>query len=177
MENFLGEIRLFPYGLVPQGWHPCDGTILQVAQYRELFSLIGDKYGGDGTTTFALPDLRGRALLGQGSYIEAPPPLAIYYPRGQAAGAESVALTSAQVPAHQHGMCAVTDAASVTSPVGALPAAVASPNVYAGTQNLQGNMAEDALAAHFGDQAHDNVQPSLVLNYFISTEGICPLKP
>jgi len=174
MDFYLGEIRAFacnvPGGPAPSGWYVCDGSVLQVAQNQALFSLLRNAYGGDGIKTFALPDLRGRAMLSQGRV----PATGTTYTVGQQGGTETVALTTAQMPLHSHSLTASTSAATAATPVGNLPALTTTPSLsYAATQNPQATLAADALGSS-GGAAHNNVQPSLVINYCIATTGLYP---
>lgn len=163
---FVGEIRLFAGNFEPNGWAFCDGRLLAIAENVVLFQLLGTTYGGDGVQTFALPDLRGRVPVHQG-----PGPGANHV-IGERAGTETVTLTTPQLPPHTHTLRASTAAASLTTPAGNLLAgtAVASyDNTAAGTP-----MATGAIAAAGGSQPHENVAPSLVLNYIIALFGIFP---
>lgn len=176
MDFYLGEIRAFacnvPGGPAPRGWHVCDGSVLQVAQNQALFSLLRNAYGGDGVKTFALPDLRGRAMLSQGQV----PATGTVYVVGKQGGTETVALTTAQMPQHSHNLTASTGAATAATPVGNLPAMTTTPNLsYAAAQNAQATLAADALGS-CGGAAHNNMQPSLVINYCIATVGLYPTR-
>src|SRR5438552_234549 len=115
MDPILGSIALFGFGFVPRGWAACDGSVLSIGQNSALFSLLGTTYGGDGVSTFALPDLRGRMPLGQGQGQGLSP-----QPLGALAGTENVTLTSSQMPAHNHALSASTASASSATPTGAL---------------------------------------------------------
>jgi microcystin-dependent protein len=170
-DFFIGEIRVFPFGRVPTGWHLCDGAVLQIQQNTALFSLLSNKFGGDGKTTFALPDLRGRTMLNQGTIDGRT------YAIGVTGGAETVALAQTQVPLHTHTFQADKAATGlVATPNNALPAAPTSPTCYAAqAQSPAATMAADSLST-VGGQAHNNMQPSLVLNYCISTTGIYPSR-
>jgi microcystin-dependent protein len=181
-EAFVGEIRLYPYTFIPQDWHLCDGSLLSIASYQALFSLIGTTYGGDGRTTFGLPDLRDRAVCGAGQG-----PGLSNYPLGAKVGATAVALSTNQIPTHNH----VLKAANATSGAVAAP----SPNVvlsrgqiasggtnyltklYSTTNDGINKLAPNAIAATGGGAAHQNEQPNLVLQYCISLAGIYPSFP
>ncbi len=166
MDPFLGETRAFAFGITPKGWAPCDGRLLAVQQNQALFSLLGVAYGGDGIITFALPDLRGRAPLGYGSAV----------PIGARSGTEAVTLTTAEVPAHTHAAYASTAAASTAAPstasLAALPAGV---SAYA-PPNGSATLAAGAVAISGASQAHENMQPSLAVNWCIATSGIYPSR-
>ena len=116
MEPFLGQITLFPFNFAPVGWAMCEGQLLPIQQNTALFSLLGTYYGGDGIRNFALPDLRGRAPIGQGQG-----PGLSQYLVGQVQGSETVTLTAAQSPAHTHAFPAFAASATTNAPGGALP--------------------------------------------------------
>lgn len=162
-DFFLGEIRLFASDRIPRGWLACQGQLLQINQNQALFSLLGTNYGGDGRTTFALPDLRGAAPIGVGQN----------FPLGAAGGESSHALTTNEMPQHTHQVTGSTQGASLPSPVGNTWAAVA--NSYATASN--GQMAPQALSAAGGSQPHENMQPYLTLSLCIATSGIYPSRP
>jgi microcystin-dependent protein len=187
---YLGEIVLFSFNFAPRGWVQCNGQLLPINQNQALFALLGTTYGGNGQTTFALPDMRGRAALGfdQGT---AGPGLS-NYPLGQSSGTESITLGQAQMPLHSHALTpsAVTPTARCRSgggnqqtPVGNVPAADAS-----GTVATYSNAAPDAsmstasvavagtmTAALTGSsQPHDNRQPYLAMTFCIATQGVFP---
>lgn len=157
---FIGEIRLFAGNFAPVGWAFCEGQLLPINQYDTLFVLIGTIYGGDGQTTFALPDLRGRVPLHYGSGTTI----------GEKFGLESVALTSAQMPGHSHTALAGT--ASQVSPGSAVFGQASDP-LYAPAPPTVG-MDPGALGIAGGSQPHENRQPYLALNFIIATEGIFP---
>jgi microcystin-dependent protein len=174
MEPFLGMIIVFPYNFPPRGWAFCQGQVLLIAQNTALFSLIGTTYGGDGQTTFALPDLRGRTVLsgGQGPGLST-------YTLGQHSGQETVTLTLNQIPSHSH-----TGNVKVGS--GLANSATGAGNNFAantgGTSIYNSGAAGDNMAANVitnitgGSQAHNNMIPYLVLNYCIAMEGIYPSR-
>jgi microcystin-dependent protein len=164
VDPFLGEIRLVPFGFAPQGWAPCDGRLLPINQNQALFALLGTYYGGDGRTTFALPDLRGRVPLGAGTGAAG-----TSYALGATGGEESVKLAVGQLPSHTHQVRANGGAATTKDPVGSVPA---KGGAYAATQNAKMNTA--MLAKSGGGQAHENRQPYLTLNYIIALAGIFP---
>ncbi len=172
-EGFLGEVRLFAGNFAPRTWAYCDGQLLSISQNTALFSILGTTYGGDGRTTFALPDLRGRVPVGPRNG-----PGLSSVRLGQKTGTESVTLTIAQIPSHNH-----TAVAGATSPVGrggssSTPTAKywADGGNYATTKNTQ--MATDAVTVGDtgGSQSHENRQPSLGLNYIICTQGVFPSR-
>ncbi|MDQ3927758.1 MAG: tail fiber protein [Chloroflexota bacterium] len=166
----MGEIALFPYNFAPLGWALCNGQLLSISTNTALFSLLGTTYGGNGQTTFALPDLRGRVPMssGQGPGLS-------NYQLGQTGGSESVTLIQSQMPAHTHSVSAATGAGTSASPDGKVWAASsARDNLYAVTPNT--TMAAQAVGAAGGNQPHDNTQPYLTLNYCIALEGIYPSR-
>lgn len=175
MDNFLGEIRLFAGNFPPQGWTFCDGALLSIAQNDALFALIGTTYGGDGQSTFALPDLRGRVPLHQGTLA------GNNYVIGQKAGVESVTLTNSQLPAHSHAAGASTavppSAGSGVNLAGAaayVPAAPAKPRLYAAAGSSTVAMSPQAIQPSGGNQPHDNMAPFLAVSFIIALAGIFP---
>lgn len=179
MDPFLGEIRLMPYvnNFITRGWAPCQGQLLSISQNTALFSLLGIQYGGDGRTTFGLPDLRGRAIVGMGQG-----PGLSSYPQGALAGTESVTLTSAQLPAHTHSLSGSvpvsTDAGTQSAPTSGYFAREGS-EAYGPTAN-NGNMApmlSGTTQPVGSSQAHDNHMPYLGVGYFIALQGVFPQRP
>jgi microcystin-dependent protein len=181
-EPFLGEIRMFASNFAPSGWALCNGQVLSIAQNTALFSLLGTFYGGNGTSTFALPDLRSRVAVhaGEGSGLS-------NYVLGQSGGAEGVTLTSAQMPQHGHSVncdSAHTShgSAGFGQSTGATPAgnylglaSSSAEGVYSsGPPNTVMNAA--MIVAAGGNQAHPNIQPYLCVNFIIALEGIFPSR-
>lgn len=172
MEPYIGEIRLFAYNFAPVGWMDCNGQLLSIAEYEALFALIGTTYGGDGITTFGLPDLSGRVPVHQGTGIGLS-----NYVIGQKAGTETVTLTTQQIPAHSHPVYATTAAATSTTPgTSMLPAAVSGDTFYVNT--LTGNnaaaMSPQAILPSGGNQPHENTMPTLTARYCMAVWGIFP---
>lgn len=166
---YVGEIRICPYNFAPSGWMSCDGQLLSIAEYEVLFQLIGTTYGGDGQTTYALPDLRGRIPLHQGTG-----PGGNTYVIGQNGGTETVTITPAQMPAHSHAAVAVGAAGNVDSPAATAWAGSAlGAYATAPSANLQ-PLAPNALAPAGGSQPHDNRMPYLGVHYIISLFGVFP---
>ncbi|MEO5609319.1 MAG: tail fiber protein [Ornithinibacter sp.] len=164
-EPYVGEIRMFGGNFAPQGWSFCDGWVLPISEYVTLFQLIGTTYGGDGQTTFALPDLRGRVPVHQGTLL----------PIGQAGGVESVTLISAQLPAHSHPLLGSAANASAMSPAGGVPATAPEVAVSAyGSDAPLTTLAPESVAARGGSQPHENMQPYLGISFIISLFGIFP---
>ena len=165
-EPFLGEIRMVGFNFAPHGWAMCNGQLLPISQNTALFSLLGTTYGGDGKTSFALPDLRGRAPIhtGQGAGLTV-------RDLGAAPGAETITLTSAQMPPHTHTLEANPANASTKHPAGAV---LAADKTYSGPASPPVAMSPAAIATTGGGGAHDNLQPSLTLNFIIALQGIFP---
>lgn len=165
-EPFLGEIRPFPYGFAPRAWAFCDGQILPINQNQALFSLLGTTYGGNGVTTFALPDLRNRVPISSGQG----PGLA-NYSLGQQSGASSVTLVSSQIPAHSHSV-ATTGTPTTNNPSGAIPGPSGTHALYDPAINT--TLAPDIVTNAGGSQPHENTQPTIGINYCIALQGIFP---
>ena len=169
---FIGEIRSFGFDFAPNGWSICAGQLLAINQNTALFSILGTTYGGDGRTNFALPDLRGRMPRhsGQG------PGLADVS-LGEVSGSESVTLQATEMPVHGHGVMASADLASDASPAGKVMGAKGrgGVDVYAPAGNPVA-LAPGAVANAGATQAHENMQPSLTINYCIAQFGIFPSR-
>jgi microcystin-dependent protein len=174
-DQYVGEIRWFPYGRgAPQNWLVCDGSLQPINEYEPLYVLIGTTYGGDGQTTFGLPDLRGRTPVHQGTGPGLPS-----YTLGQMAGTEQVTLTTPQLPVHNHVFQATTAAASSTSPSQLYPAALSGDAaMYAASA---GGTALNPTGQMFGvtgqGQPHENCAPSLAILACICTAGQFPPRP
>jgi microcystin-dependent protein len=174
-EPFIAEIRIVGFNFAPRSWAFCDGQLLPIAQNTALFSLLGTTYGGDGRTTFGLPDLRGRFAMAPGRG----PGLS---PRslGESGGQASVTLQANNVPAHSHQLMA-SAMATTGDPAGAAmaPALSATPapvSVYRSSPVNKVAMAADAVAPSGGGQAHNNRQPFLALNFCIALQGLYPSR-
>lgn len=181
-EPFIGQITIFPYSFAPYGWQDCAGQILPISQYAALFSLLGTNYGGNGTTNFGLPDLQGRVCLNQGSA-----PGLSNYSVGEAGGVENVTLVSNQLGVHSHSLNATTARGTVQTAGGNLLATgefgagrdantasvynPANPNTTLTPASIG-----SAGGTQAGAQAHNNVQPYLVLRYCISMTGQFPTR-
>lgn len=169
MTPFVGEIRLFAGNFAPLDWAFCDGRLLPIAEFDVLFNLIGTTYGGDGQSTFALPDLRGRVPIHQGQG-----PGLSNRTIGQTGGAEAVSVSPQQMPPHSHTLAASTAAATPGTGVsGSWLATPASTTLY-GSAPGGGAMAGVAMGPAGGGQPHDNRAPSLGLNFIISLFGVFP---
>lgn len=163
-EAFIGEIRMFGGNFPPLGWAFCDGQLLSIAENTALFALIGTTYGGDGQTTFALPDLRGRIPLHQGNG----------YAMGQVGGSETVTLILNQTPAHSHVPTAQSGTGVQSSPTNGVWAASSLNQFTTNSPNVAMNAAAVGIAG--GSQPHDNMMPFLVLSYIIALEGLFPSR-
>jgi microcystin-dependent protein len=166
---FLGEIRLFGGNFAPLGYAFCSGQILSISQNDALFALIGTTYGGDGQTTFALPDLRGRipVHVGQGPGLSS-------YVLGQSGGAETVTLTTQQLPAHTHAAQAQSAAGNQAAPGGGVWAASGQNQFSSNAPNAA--MSNAAIGSAGGSQPHDNAMPYQVISFIIALEGIFPSR-
>ena len=173
-DPFLGEIRMFSGNFAPNGWAFCNGQILPISQNTALFSLLGTFYGGDGRSNFALPNLQGAFPLHAGA--SAGPGLT---PRsvGQTGGAETVTLTTAQLPAHGHGMKAVS-AATTGTPDGSTSLAPTSNGsaLYRAPDTVYISTAPADLAPSGAGLAHDNLPPYLAVSFIIAMQGIYPAR-
>ena len=174
-DAYISELRLFPWDFTVRNWASCQGQLLLITQNTALFSLIGVTYGGDGQSTFRLPDLRGRVPIhrGQGPGLSS-------YPQGSIAGTETVTLLLSQLPAHTHLWKASSADGNVNPPAGAYLAKPQRPgignlNAYAdpaGTEVVLGN----PLATSGGNQPHPNMQPTAILNWCICLSGYFPSR-
>ncbi len=171
-EPFIAEIRIFAGNFAPRSWAFCNGQLLPVAQNTALFSLIGTTYGGDGRTTTALPNLKGRAPMhpGRGPGLTA-------RRLGQRGGVEMVTLTEAQMPNHTHTPVASGSAANTNDPSGHFPAAGAGrgANRYSASGTVV-SMASNTLADAGGSQSHNNMQPYIAINFIIALQGLYPSR-
>ncbi|TSI05170.1 phage tail protein [Lysinibacillus sp. BW-2-10] len=166
MDSYVGEIRIFAGNYAPLGWALCHGQMLSISENELLFSLIGTTYGGDGQTTFALPDFRGRVVLSQGQNLTT----GTTYTLGQKAGTETATLTVDQLPHHTHEVKASSASSTVSSPENAYWASFAQYSNQApnGTMN-------PAVVLSVGESLpHNNMMPYLSMNYIISLYGIYP---
>ena len=172
---FIGQITLFAGTFAPRGYALCNGQLLAIQSNAALFSILGTTYGGNGTTNFALPDLRGRAPIHAGTG-----PGLSNYQLGQNGGQETVTLNSNQIPTHGHTATvnASAGAPNTVSPGGAVLAVSAQGNAYAtGSPTLSAMSASAATVANAGGgQSHNNMQPYLALNFIIALTGIFPSR-
>jgi len=177
-DYFIGEIRMFPWDWAPRGWALCNGALLPITQNQALFSLLGTTYGGDGQSTFALPNLNGRTPVGQG----VSPVSGASYDCGEADGVESVTLLPLAMPTHTHALTAANEAATIPAPgTNYLAQPVVSltdptpVNLYS-TPTALTSLDPGAVSVTGGGGPHSNMQPSLVMNYCIATNGIFPSR-
>jgi microcystin-dependent protein len=167
MSNpYIGEIRMFAGNFAPLGWMLCQGQTLPISQYDALFALIGTTYGGDGQTTFNLPNLSSRVPMHQGTGG------GNNYVLGQMAGQESVTLTTPQMPSHTHPMPCAASNSNSAAPAGAFCGATSS-NAYA-SPAPNASMNPASVSSVGGNQPHDNMMPYLAINFIISLFGIFP---
>ena len=166
-QPYVGEIRMFAGNFAPAGWMFCEGQQLPISENETLFQLIGTTYGGDGESTFALPDLRGRIPVHQGNG-----PSGVTYIQGESGGVESVTLTVLQTPSHNHSLLAANVPASESTPGNNLTA-TATKRFYA-SPTAPTQMAADMMSPTGGNQPHENLQPFLCINYIISLFGLFP---
>lgn len=170
-DPFIAEIKIFAGNFAPRGWAFCDGQLLQISQNTALFSLVGTTYGGDGRTTFGLPDIQGRLVMGPGSGPGLTPRLL-----GERAGAETATLGASQLPSHTHpAVGAHPVPADDDDPQGKALAATPGANVYGAPASLV-DMASDSLTTTGGTDAHSNMQPYLALHYIIALVGLFPSR-
>ncbi len=176
MEPFIGQVMIFAGNFAPRGWAFCSGQILSIEQHQALFSILGTIYGGDGRTTFALPDLRGRAPIhtGQGPGLSS-------YREGERGGQETVTLTTNEIPSHNHSASMTlkgsTGTAMLSTPENNY---IGGARLYSNEQANLVNMAADAIGGGTsntgGDQGHENRPPYLAINYIIALEGTYPSR-
>lgn len=176
MDPFIGEIRIFAGGIAPTGWAPCEGQLMSIQQHQDLFALLGNRYGGDGRTYFALPDLRGRTPVCITSQpVQGQPVQEVSYKIAQTAGVEGVLLDASEIPAHDHPLVAVSTAASSVSPSGNIFAS-AQPAVYAAGGGGTIPLAAGSVTSVGDAGTHENRQPGLALFYCIATTGNWPQR-
>lgn len=177
MEGFIGQVMLVGFNFAPRNWFFCHGQLLAIAQFSPLFSILGDTYGGDGRTTFALPDLRGRVIVGAGSGPGLSP-----YTLGQKGGQETVTLTTDQIPSHTHSLFASSETGISTQPENSLISnskleidrgTSRDAKSFQSATNLVA-MHGNTIANQGGGQPINNMQPSLALNYVICHQGVFP---
>jgi microcystin-dependent protein len=172
---FVGQIIMFGGNFAPAGWALCDGSLLPIQDYMELFNLIGATYGGDGQTTFAVPDLRGRVPIGDGQGLSK-------YALGNTVGQEQVVLTQSQLPPHTHPVAAVDQPGTASVPSGNVLLAPLGGQAGSGDYQVSGyappgnqtDLNAKSISPSGGSQPHSNIQPYLSVNYCIALQGVYP---
>lgn len=162
-EPYLGEIRMFGFSFAPRNWNKCDGALLPIDQNQALYSILGTTYGGDGRTSFALPDLRGRAPL----HVDSG------FPLGQKSGEETHSLSLGEIPSHNHTLRATNTQADQVSPTGNLLASSAPGEVYASGSQLV-DLVSGTVQNAGSSVGHQNMMPSLAVNFCIAVIGTFP---
>lgn len=170
---FVGEIRLFPYNYAPLNWLDCDGSLISIADNEVLYMLLGTTYGGNGQTTFGLPDMRGRIPLHVGTGLGLTPRV-----MGQMSGTETVTLSLQQIPAHNHVWTATNATATTGTPSASLQLGALT-GTYTGYSNDVAGITPASLGANCvgftgGNQGHENMMPTTTLRYCIATAGVFP---
>jgi microcystin-dependent protein len=176
---FLAEIRLFPFNFAPVGWAMCNGQLVSISQNTALFALLGTQFGGNGTSNFALPNLQGAVPMGFGDGAGLTPRTI-----GETGGEEVVTLQDSEMPSHNHPMPAFASTATAGSPaIGLAPAEGHGQGRGGGsaidtftTQSPNTNLATGSVEASGGDNPHNNIQPSLVMNWCIALQGVFPAR-
>ena len=164
-QPYVGEIRMFAGNFAPAGWMFCEGQLLPISENEALFQLIGTTYGGDGESTFGLPDLRGRIPIHQGNG----------HVLAENGGAEEITLTTQQIPVHTHALVANGDNGTAATPQNNVPAAIPSASTLAyGTDAPPVQLHPQSIGPVGGSQPHTNFQPYLCINYIISLYGLYP---
>lgn len=174
-EPFLGEVKLFSFNRVPRGWLVCDGSLLQIRTYQALFSLVGVTYGGDGKTTFGIPDLRGRVATGATSTSAGDA-----WHLGTNGGTETVTLANNNTPIHNHWLMVSTstgNATGVGDTVYAAPQIPVPKLLYGPPSNPMVTIGSNSIEMAGASAPHNNMQPYTVLTYCIAVEGIYPPRP
>jgi microcystin-dependent protein len=172
-QPFVAEIRIFPFNFAPKGWAFCDGQLLPLSQNTALFSLLGTTYGGDGKSTFALPNMQGNAPMhwGQGAGLS-------LYDLGEASGSENVTLLDSEMPAHGHSLIGAANPALVQAP--SLSVGLARSrgfDAYAPGNSALVQMPINTLAPAGASFPHNNMMPYLTLNFCIALQGVYPARP
>lgn len=170
-DPFVAEVRIFAFNFAPKGWAFCDGQLLPISQNTALFSLLGTMYGGDGKSTFALPDFQGSVVVhaGQGQGLS-------LYDEGQVGGAEFITLLESEIPLHSHGLVGDEDDASFKTPQNMILAGGNA--MYIGTSpSVNTTLAFQSLSPAGGSLPHNNMMPYLTLNFCIAMQGVFPQRP
>ena len=171
-DPFIGQIMPVGFGFAARGWATCDGQIMAISQNQALFSLLGTTFGGDGRSTFALPDLRGRVAVHVGNG-----PGLSNYSWGQKGGSETVTLNTNQMPSHNHTVNCTSTAGNVSSPVGAIPGSEIAQGADVWQSGSANNtMRSDMIGNTGGGQPHNNLQPYLAIFWLIALTGVFPSR-
>ncbi|KZE43354.1 MULTISPECIES: phage tail protein [Brevibacillus] len=166
-ESYLGEVRMFAGNFAPQGWALCNGQLLSIAENEALFALLGTTYGGDGQTTFALPDLQGRVPVHPNSN----------YVRGSKSGTETVTLVSNQLPVHTHTVNAIADYQNDDTPANNVWSKNPMSPYSVETSSALSNMNPQSVSPVGGGQPHNNMMPTTAISFIISLYGVFPPQP
>jgi microcystin-dependent protein len=168
-DPFVAEIRIFGFNFAPRGWATCDGQLMPLSQNTALFSLLGTMYGGDGKSTFALPDLQSRSPMAPGQG----PGLSLY-DLGESGGSESVTLEQSEIPSHDHSLSGRAQVGNAPSPSGRVfSRPFGGGNLYAASSGVT-QMSPQALAPAGSSAPHNNMQPFLTMNFCIALQGVFP---
>ena len=169
-DQFVGEIRPFGFNFAPTGWAQCNGQLLPISQNTALFALLGTFYGGDGKSTFALPNLNGKSPLAYGDPFDLSERLV-----GEEGGSSFVTLIQSEMPVHDHALSGTTTIGEVSTPVGSAPLSRSSGKAaYHAPDGNMTTLAPQTISVAGGDQPHNNLMPYLVLNFCIALQGIFP---
>ena len=173
-DPFVAEIRIFGGNFAPKGWAMCNGQLMPISQNTALFSLLGTFYGGDGKSTFALPNLQGSVPVSQGQG----PGLSQYF-LGEATGSQTVTLLDSEMPGHAHSLMAdpLLTNAKQTSPQNNVPGNLSGKNDYSSTTTPNTTMSPFMASIAGGSQPHNNMMPYLTLNFIIALQGVFPQRP
>jgi microcystin-dependent protein len=174
-DPFVAEIRIFPFNFAPKGWAFCDGQILPLSQNTALFSLLGTTYGGDGKSTFALPDLQGASPMHIG--FNQPGPGLSTHSLGEMSGSDTITLLTSEIPFHTHNMMAATDIGDQNDPTGRVLTISNNGSAYAAGNSPLAQLAPQTLAPTGGSLPHNNLMPYLTLNFCIALQGVFPPRP
>lgn len=168
-DPFVAEVRIVGFNFAPKGWAFCNGQLLPISQNTALFSLLGTTYGGDGKSTFALPDFQGRVGIqsGQGNGLS-------YYDLGEANGADNVTLIQSELPIHTHNVMSVPDPGDTNVMTNNAIGRSSGGSVYSAGGSQTANMNIQMLQVSGGSQPHNNMQPYLTLNFVIAMQGVFP---
>lgn len=166
-DYYLGQIMWVPYNFAPKGWAACEGQLLGIAQNTALFSLLGTQFGGNGTTNFALPDMRGRTMMGDSNS----------YPVGTINGETNVTLLTTEMPTHTHSVNAVNVEGNMNLPIGNFPADTKTGDPEYSDATANSTMSPLMISAVGGNQPHNNMQPYNTLKCIIALQGVYPQRP